>query len=293
VIQKVLAPILHNEKLSAPGHHVLTFHAPDLARDARPGHFIAVHTETGQQVLRRPFSVYTTDPATGNCSILFSVYGPSTSVMAKYGPGDKLDFLGPLGGKVFTADARPGARHIMVGGGYGVPPLAFLTRQILAADPQATVIFVNGARTHDFLVGTDGLDDLGATLLPATDDGSHGYKGRVTGVLEPLLSPPAPNTGGAGGDTGAGDTSTLAPPVLGAGGLSVPTTIYTCGPTPMMKAVAEMAMAFDVPCQASLEVFMPCGIGICMGCAIPTPEGKYVRGCVEGPVFEAKEILWK
>lgn len=265
MIQKFLAPVLHNEKLPAPGHHVLTFHAPDLARDSRPGHFIAVHADTGTQILRRPFSVYTTDPENGNCSILFSVYGPSTSAMAKYGPGDTLDFIGPLGGKVFAADTRPGTRHIMVGGGYGVPPLAFLTRQILAVDPTATVIFVNGARTRDFLVGTDGLDDIGATLLPATDDGSHGYKGRVTGVLEPLLT--ADN--------------------------QPPTTIYTCGPTPMMKAVAEMAMSFDVPCQASLEVFMPCGIGICMGCAIPTPEGKYLRGCVEGPVFEAREILWK
>ncbi|MBC7804742.1 MAG: dihydroorotate dehydrogenase electron transfer subunit [Akkermansiaceae bacterium] len=265
MIQKILAPIVRNEKLSAPGHHVLTFHAPDLARAARPGHFIAVHADTGAQILRRPFSVYTTDAETGNCSILFSVYGPSTSMMAKYAPGDLLDLIGPLGGKVFAADSRPAARHIMVGGGYGVPPLAFLTRQILAADRGATVLFVNGARTRDFLVGTDGLDDIGATLLPATDDGSHGYKGRVTGVLEPLL-------------TVAGRP---------------PTAIYTCGPTPMMKAVAEMAMAFDVPCQASLEVFMPCGIGICMGCAIPTPDGRYLRGCVEGPVFEAREIVWK
>ncbi len=284
--------MVRNEKLAAPGHHVLTFHAPDLARDSRPGHFIAVHAETGQQILRRPFSVYTADPATGNCSILFSVYGPSTSAMAQYVPGDKIDLIGPLGGKVFTADTRPGARHIMVGGGYGVPPLAFLTRQILAADPAATVIFVNGARTRDFLVGTDGLDDIGATLLPATDDGSHGYKGRVTGVLESVVS-----------GQWTVDSEIVRSPAEAPVASSLttdhsplttnPTTIYTCGPTPMMKAVAEMAMAFDVPCQASLEVFMPCGIGICMGCAIPTPDGKYLRGCVEGPVFEAREIVWK
>ncbi len=265
VIQRFLAPVVRNDKLSAPGHHVLTFHAPELARDARPGHFVAVQADTGAQILRRPFSVYTVDTDTGNCSILFSVYGPSTQAMSQYGPGDTIDLIAPLGGKVFTADARPGTRHIMVGGGYGVPPLAFLTRRILGNDPHATVLFVNGARTKDFLVGTDGLDDLGAILLPATDDGSHGFSGRVTGILEPLLTT---------------DRTT-------------PTHLYTCGPTPMMKAVAEMAIAFAVPCQASLEVFMPCGLGICMGCAVPTTEGKYVRGCVEGPVFEAREIVWK
>ncbi len=253
---------MRNVPLTAPGHFVLTFHAPALARDARPGHFIGVQAEGGQ-ILRRPFSVYTADPATGDCSILFSVYGGVTKTMAQYKPGDTLDAIGPLGGHVFVADTRPGARHIMVGGGYGVPPLAFLTWQILATDPAATVIVVSGARTSGLLVGTDGLAEIGATLLPATDDGSHGFHGRVTGVLETLLAD------------------------------AVPTTVYTCGPTPMMSAVAQMAVAYNVPCQASLEVFMPCGIGICMGCAVPTVDGKYVRGCVEGPVFEAREISWK
>ena len=262
MITQFRAPIVRTEKLAAPGHFVTTFHAPALARDARPGAFIAVHAETGAQILRRPFSVYSADPITGNCSILFSVYGASTQAMAQYVPGDTLDAIGPLGGSLFAADTRPGARHIMVGGGYGVPPLAFLTRQLMAT-PGATVLFVSGARTKDYLVGTDGLDALGAILLPATDDGSHGYHGRVTGVLEPLLAD------------------------------GTPTTVYTCGPTPMMKAVAQMAMAYNVPCQASLEVFMPCGIGICMGCAVETPDGRYVRGCVEGPVFAAETIVWK
>ena len=265
MIQQSSAPILRNEKLAAPGHHILTFHAPALARDARPGSFVAVHAPAiGGGILRRPFSVYTADPETGVCSILFSVYGASTAAMATYKEGDRLDILGPLGGSVFRADARPGARHICVGGGYGVPPLTFLTRQILATDSAATVLFISGARTKDYLVGTDGLDNIGATLLPATDDGSHGFHGRVTGVLERCLSDK-----------------------------ERPTTVYTCGPTPMMRAVAEMATAHETPCQVSLEVFMPCGVGICMGCAVPTPDGKYVRGCVEGPVFGAGDILWK
>ncbi len=263
VIRKVLAPVLSVEKLAAPGHFVLTFEAPDLAREARPGQFVTVAAETGTQFLRRPFSVYTADPERGVASILFSMYGPTTRAMAGYGPGDRIDLIGPLGGKVFAADARPGVRHVMVGGGYGVPPLAFLSRRILASDPTADVVVVNGARTRDFLVGTDGLDGLGATLYPCTDDGSCGYHGRVTGLLAELLSDKAR-----------------------------PVHVYTCGPTPMMKAVAQMSMEFGVPCQASMEVFMPCGIGICMGCAVPRPDGTFARGCVEGPVFEAREIVW-
>lgn len=263
MIRKVLAPVVSVEKLAAPGHFVLTFEAPELARDARPGQFVTVAAETGAQFLRRPFSFYTADPETGRASILFSMYGPTTRAMSAYKPGDRIDLIGPLGGRVFAADELPGVRHVMVGGGYGVPPLAFLTRRLLAADPSADVSVVNGARTKDFLVGTDGLEEVGAQVFPCTNDGTCGYHGMVTGLLEEMLSDK-----------------------------SRPVHVYTCGPTPMMKAVAEMAMRFDVPCQASMEVFMPCGIGICMGCAVPRPDGTFARGCVEGPVFEAREIVW-
>ncbi len=266
MIRKLLAPVIRNEKLTAPGHHVLTFQAEELAKDARPGHFVAVAADTGAQVLRRPFSVYTADPATGEVSILFSVYGPTTKAMAKYQEGDMLDLVGPLGGRVFTPDTRPGAHHIMVGGGYGVPPLVFLSRELLAKDPATKVSFINGARTKDLLVGTEGVEDIGVTLRPCTNDGTCGFRGMVTGVLDELLKAEAEGA---------------------------PVTVYTCGPTPMMRAVGEMAIAFNVPCQVSMEVFMPCGIGICMGCAVGQPDGSYARGCTEGPVFDARKVVWQ
>lgn len=265
MIRQLFAPVLRVEKLSAPGHYVLTFQAGEMARDARPGHFVAVAAETGTQVLRRPFSFFTADTATGEASILFSVFGPTTRAMAEYKAGDLLDVIGPLGGRVFTADARPGAHHIMVGGGYGVPPLVFLSHQIKAADPSAYITFINGARTRELLVGTEGLDEVGVTLRPCTNDGSCGFPGLVTGVLEELLKARAEGA---------------------------PVHIYTCGPTPMMRAVGEMAITFGVPCQVSMEVFMPCGIGICMGCAVGRPDGTFARGCKEGPVFEAREVVW-
>jgi dihydroorotate dehydrogenase electron transfer subunit len=230
--------------------------------EAKPGQFIAVTDGSNTQLLRRPFSIYTVDPETGTCSILFSVYGPTTKAMAALKPGETLDILGPLGGRVFNADSRPGVHHVMVGGGYGVPPLVFFSRRIKAVDPQAQVTFINGARTQAFLVGTDGLEAERIPVLSCTDDGTCGVHGRVTVALEPILK--------------SGE----------------PCHVYTCGPTPMMKAVSEMAMAHEIPCQVSMETFMPCGIGICMGCAVPTTQGKFARGCTDGPVFEAREVRW-
>ena len=263
LIRKFLAPVTSNTPLAAPGHYVMTFHAPELAAEARPGSFVAISALGAVQILRRPFSVFSADPETGEASILYNAVGQTSSFLAARQPGDYLDMLGPLGGHLFQADPRPGTRHIMVGGGYGVPPLVFLAKTIRDAAPDAEMIFINGARTRDFLVGTESVESLGAQLLLTTDDGSHGLQGRVTAALEPLLA------------------------------ARKVTHVYTCGPTPMMRAVAEMSIAAGVPCQVSLEVFMPCGMGICMGCAVKRPDGTYARGCFEGPVFEAWEVVWE
>lgn len=266
VIRKLLAPVIRCTPLSAPNHFVLAFDGGEMARDARPGHFvtIAAGADNGA-MLRRPFSFYTVDPASGEVSVLFSVYGPTTRAMAKMKPGDRLDVIGPLGGHVFEADTHPGTHHILVGGGYGIPPLAFLSRQIKATAPNARVTVINGARTKEFLVGTEGLEEIGVEVHPSTNDGSAGYHGLVTDLLREFLHDRAAH---------------------------IPVRVYTCGPTPMMRAVGEMSIAYDVPCDVSLEVFMPCGIGICMGCAVGRPDGTFARGCVDGPVFEAREVIW-
>ena len=268
MIEKRRATVLDNRKLAAPGHYVLTFDAGrQIAEAAQPGQFVGISMDTGSALsLRRPFSFFTVDPENGQASILFSVYGAATARMAQLAPGDTIDLLGPLGGRVFVPDTRPGVHHVMIGGGYGVPPLAFLARRLLAADPATYVTLINGARTADFLVGTEGLEPIGIRLCECTNDGSRGYHGLVTGVLEEILKARAENA---------------------------PIHLYTCGPTPMMRAVAEMAIRYDVPCQVSMEVFMPCGVGICMGCAVACTSGVYARGCKEGPVFEAREVAWK
>ena len=189
---------------------MLTFAAGEMARDARPGHFVTIAAggDPGPQILRRPFSFYTADPETGIASVLFSVYGPTTRAMAKLHAGETVDVIGPLGGRVFAAAEAPETHHIMVGGGYGVPPLAFLARRIKAANPKANVTIINGARSGNLLVGTDGLEERGVTVHACTNDGSVGYKGLVTELLHDFLRDRAEHT---------------------------PVQVYTCGPTPMMR----------------------------------------------------------
>ncbi len=261
----VLAPVLSVVPL-VPNHYVLTCHAPTLAAQARPGHFVNVRADNGgfDPFLRKPFSIYTADMQTGSISLLFSVVGSVTAAMVRKRAGDTLDIVGPLGGHVFAPPSEPDTLHILVGGGYGVPPLVFLARTLGQTDPAPEMAFLIGARTKDLLLCQAELEDAGVSTHTATDDGSHGTLGQVTDVLRPLLERHA----------------------------SRPVTVYCCGPTPMMRAIGGLCTAHSVPCQLSVEVAMPCGIGVCMGCVLDLADGRRVRCCVDGPVFTATEVAW-
>jgi len=262
--QQVFAPVLANDDLIA-GHKVLTCRAPALADAARPGHFVnALTAERTDPLLRKPFSIYTVDRARGEISLLYSIVGATTQGMARKRPGDVLDLVGPLGGRVFRPDDQPDAHHVVVGGGYGVPPLVFLARELQSAQPDPDLTFIIGARRKDLLLCEAELTEAGIKAHAATEDGSHGTHGRVTDVLAPLLAERA----------------------------GLPVTVYCCGPTPMMRAVGDLCLSVGVPCQLSVEVSMPCGIGVCMGCVLDLADGRRVRCCISGPVFEASEIKW-
>lgn len=262
--KQIFARVLDNNDIIA-GHKVLTCEAPDIAALAQPGHFVNVLTaERTDPLLRKPFSIYTVDRQLGQISLLYSIVGATTQGMARKVPGDTLDLVGPLGGRIFRPDTRPSAAHVMVGGGYGVPPLVFLSRELQIAHTDPDLSFIIGARRKDLLLCEAELTAAGVTAHAATEDGSHGTQGRVTDVLEPLLRR---RTG-------------------------QPLTVYCCGPTPMMRAVGELCQSLEVPCQLSVEVSMPCGIGVCMGCVLDLTDGRRVRCCIDGPVFEAAEVKW-
>ena len=262
MIAQHLAPVVGVVPV-APGHFVLTCHAPELAAAARPGCFVNVKAEGEgyDPLLRKPFSVYAVDITSGNVSLLFSVVGATTRTMARKQSGDIIDMVGPLGGSLFTSDPRPNVHHICVGGGYGVPPLVFLAHEMRQA--RQDVAFLIGARTKDLLLCERELQDAGFRTLTATDDGSCGFQGLVTDRLQELLD-----------------------------AFQKPAAVYCCGPTPMMRAVAKLCLERGVACQVSMEVAMPCGVGVCMGCVLDLRDGRRVRCCTDGPVFSAEAIAW-
>lgn len=264
------APIVSHERL-ADYEYEITVHAPHIAEEAKPGQFVQIlYDQTYNPFTRRPFSVYRVDKERGLFSIVYLARGVFTLGLRNKQVGQNLSLVGPLG-NWFQPDPDPQATHLMVAGGVGAPPLYFLAQQMTRGERAHTeVAVINGARSRDLLVGVEEFDELGIDVHYTTDDGSHGIKGIVTDALRTLL------------DEAKGRVH-----------------VYTCGPTIMMRAVADLCLSRQVPCQVSLETLMPCGLGVCMGCVVKIrdPQGaqgyQYLRSCYEGPVFPASEIIWE
>jgi NAD(P)H-flavin reductase len=189
----------------------------------------------------------------GEAHFLLEDVGPGTHRLCELQAGAGVWALGPLG---VGFEAPPeGHAAVLVGGGVGIAPLA-IWQDELAAHPDAPAVTV--------LLGfRDAAHAEGAALLAdarlASDDGSAGHHGRVTDLLEVELDD------------------------------DEHTTVYACGPPPMLEAVRALCAARGVPAQLALESGMACGFGACFGCVVPTRDG-YVRLCVDGPVLDAAEL---
>ena len=279
---EIEAPVVSHPCIQGYEYEIV-FAAPAIAQAALPGQFLELLTGNGYvPFVRRPFSICRVDRGAGTCSVRYLARGPFTSGLAQKKVGDTVSLLGPLG-KPFTPTLTPSTRHILIAGGIGAPPLYFLASEICriraeANAPIDNVVVLNGARTRDLLVGLAEFAALGIPVHTVTDDGSHGHKGVVTELLALLLDADHPHK----------------------------TRLFTCGPTPMLRAVAAIALRRGISCQISIETAMPCGIGICNGCAVTLhapqdhqqsqdhsePQTISVLACLEGPVFEAEQLLW-
>ena len=270
----VPAAVISNVRLTSE-YNVLSLAAPEVAAGAAPGQFVMVKTALGlDPLLRRPFSIFeilrdSAGVPTG-VSLLNKRVGVGTSLLYKAEPGDRIDCLGPLG-KAFEP-VHPPAEGWMVAGGVGLAPFATLA-QALAARGTTMRLFYGG-RTAADLFYESFFEGLGATLVLTTEDGGRGERGRVTAPLERALA-----------ERPAGE----------------PVTLYACGPTPMMRAVADLGARHSRPTFASLEPVMGCGMGGCYSCVVrvlksPGPGGPggthLVRSCIEGPVFDASTVQW-
>lgn len=231
---------------------VLSF--PRGAKEAKPGQFIAMYCEDGTKLLPRPISICGIDADKGTLRVVYRIAGEGTRLFSEMKEGDSLEVLGPLGNG-FTMKEE---KAIIVGGGIGIPPMLELDKQLSC---EKTVVL--GYRDELFL--KDEFESY-ADVVVATEDGSCGTKGTVIDAIKEA---------GVDGKV-----------------------IYACGPMPMLKALAEYAEAHDMEAQISLEERMACGIGACLGCICKTKKKDHhtnvnnQRICKDGPVFDAKEVVF-
>jgi dihydroorotate dehydrogenase electron transfer subunit len=230
-----------------------------------------------EPLLRRPFSVFEilrdAAGAPTGISILNKRIGVGTAQLYDLEPGDRIDVLGPLG-RPFTLPPAA-ADAWLVAGGVGLAPFATMTERLIDAGVQTTLFY--GARRAEDLYYADWFRSRGVTVLTSTENGSAGDRGFVTVPL-----------GRAFAERGSGNGGAASP---------VPVHVYVCGPTPMMRAVSDLAARHDCDAEVSLEQTMGCGMGGCYSCVVRVrEEGRtphFVRSCVAGPVFRGRDIVWE
>lgn len=252
----------------------LRLHSPQIAGAASPGQFVMLRVREGTDpLLRRPFSFSRIYPEQGDFEILYRVVGRGTLLMSRLLPGAGVSLVGPLGNG-FELPVASSAPLAFIAGGIGIAPLLELIAQVISEREKkgaGELRLFYGARTQIELLPEDLLHMPGLTVHFSTDDGSLGYKGRITHMFED---------------------------VIGEGAFQ-PSEIYSCGPLAMQYNVAKWALANDTLAQLSMESLMACGIGACLGCALPaaTPEDpgaeRFVHVCEDGPIFSAGSIKWE
>ena len=247
-MKQVILTIEQNKELAANAYEMVL--SGDVSAVTKPGQFVNI--QLPGRYLRRPISVCDCRP--GRLTLIYKVLGEGTAEMTQMEPGTKLDVLTGLGNGFDTSKAGP--HPLVLGGGIGIPPLYWLTKELIGdgrIDRHITVVL--GFNTASEVFYEKEFLDLVHDVIVTTVDGSYGIKGYVTTPVDPQFH----------------------------------SDYYTCGPMPMLKAVKKTMGA--VRGQLSLEERMGCGFGACMGCSIETNSG-YKRVCKDGPVFGKEELPW-
>lgn len=222
-----------------------------------PGQFVEVRVDnTPSTFLRRPISINNVDYDHNELWLLVAAVGDGTRQLQKLQKGDRLNCVLPLGNS-FTMPTDSTQKVLLVGGGVGVAPLLYFGKRIKAMGGEPT--FLLGARSAKDVLERELFEQVGRVLI-TTEDGSEGEKGFVT------------------------NHSVLAQEHFD--------RISTCGPKPMMMAVARYAFKNDIECEVSLENKMACGVGACLCCVEKTVEGNKCV-CKEGPVMNIKKLTWQ
>ena len=276
------APVISQRPYPA-GQFVLRVQSPKCAARAKPGTFAHIGCDDSLP-MRRPLSIMRVSADEGWVEFLYKTVGQGLSLLAERQPGESVSVLGPIGTGFTPNPDRP--RLLAIGGGVGIPPMVFLA-ETLVGGPIDPVVLMGSEVPFPFesqqspgsLPGipplADGvvpeLEALGIpSRLASNAELPHAFLGFVTDLARAYLDSQSEQTLNQ-------------------------TQIATCGPTPMLRAVAALAQEYGMPCQVALEEFMACGVGGCAGCTVLVKqENEFAmkRVCVDGPVFDAAQVFF-
>jgi dihydroorotate dehydrogenase electron transfer subunit len=271
--------VIANTQLG-PTYFCLKLLCPEIADLYQPGQFVMVRVWPGYDpLLPRPFAIHQTwqDQDQKGIDIIYQVVGRGTELMAGLKPGDQPYLLGPLG-KGFTIPEGL-RRALLVAGGIGISPLLALTHKLVRENsPPPKLSLLLGSRGKEGLLGVKEFIDLQVSVHIATEDGAVGHEGLVTDLMPHIIPKQRPQV------------------------------IYASGPEAMLKEVGREAGQYEILCQVSLERLMACGVGACLSCVTKTRQPhltqdllcngvspstfQYQRVCIDGPVFDAQEVIW-
>ncbi|HEX9803582.1 MAG TPA: dihydroorotate dehydrogenase electron transfer subunit [Gammaproteobacteria bacterium] len=277
------AEILQHEAHEG-AQYTLRVHAPKIAEHAEPGSFAHLQVDPNRP-LRRPISIMGTDKRNGSVDFLYKVFGEGTALLAKRKVGEKLDVVGPIGNRFQPHMER--SRPLLIGGGVGIPPMIFLAERLRAIKGAYTPFVIMGSevpfpfQSRPSGIMVPGVPDGAIAAMPLMEDWGiasrlaslQGYPGCFEGYVTEL----ARHWLDALSEEQRREVE-----------------VFSCGPHPMLEAVAKLAAEYRLPCQVSMEEFMACGVGGCAGCVVEVQTDKgpaMKRVCVDGPVFDARTVF--
>jgi len=277
------ANLISHKAYQGEQYHMM-LKAPETSAHAKPGHF--VHIQCNESIfMRRPMSIMRSDPKNKMIEILYKVHGAGTDALSNKRIGEKIDLIGPIGQPFKMKGYKK--RPLLIGGGVGIPPMIFLAEHIKNTTKNLNPLVLMGSEIpfpfknqpskiiineipSDVTASMTLLEDWKiASRLTSLKDYAGCFGGYVTELADIWLKK-------------------LDPDQL------EEVEIFSCGPTLMLKAVSKLAKKYNLSCQVSLEEYMACAVGGCAGCTvlIKTENGNEMkRVCVDGPVFEAKNVI--
>ncbi len=259
--------------------YILTIDSSEIAKATKPGQFVHI-TVSDALAMRRPISIMSVDIDNGTFDLLYKVVGEGTRQLAERKIGEMLSVIGPIGNGFKMTDKK---LPLLIGGGVGMPPMISIAQNIKDSDYDPFVILGSevpfpftpelskmGNPCPEASHTMPLLEDWGvACRLASLQDYEGVYQGYVTDLAKVYLD-----------SLSADDLAQV--------------EVYSCGPHPMLEAVANLAKEYNLPCQVSLEEYMACGVGGCAGCVVEvtTDNGPAMkRVCVDGPVFDATKVF--